>query len=961
MHRPAWLPRFIRIGLAAALVAASMTVSAAAADAAPTQVTAPTVRPDSPTATYEGAAMEIARHYGHDVIVTSETTETSQVVAKPDGTWTQQSYAEPVRVQRDGAWKSIDATLSRAADGSLVSAATVNPVKFSGGGTGPLAALQARNGQWVSLGWQQGSLPTPTVDGGTAVYSEALPGIDLQVTATNDGFSEVLVIKNATAARSAAAKAVKFGLASGSLRLTTDEGGALTAVAADGSVQLRQAQPMWWDSTGEGAGPDGPGGNGVPRPLANVTRDAASETIDAGTVASGNGVTFPVYVDPVWGGGRHAYTFTDNAYPTTSYYNGAGASDAYAHSGYVDVANSDDGHAHVTRAYFQMHLDKAVGKHVLTSTLNTVLKYTSSCTATGVTLRSTTAAFTSSTTWSNQPTLSGVLDTQSGAWRSTCQNGGASGEPLGFNALTPVTTAAANGSIYVYLALVSTNEANWQTWKKFANNPSLVTNYNSVPSVPSSLGVTPCFLACSGTIVTSSATPDLSALSTDDDPSATLRYEWNLQVYSASLGWHDQQADAFPLTTYEAGQDIARWHSATSLPTGLQYRYRVRAFDGYDSSDFSGWTYFNVDTTQPPPPSATITSGAGTDPTTRTGTVGAPITVDFSGTSSSVAIIAYSLYNKVSVYSTAPACGTHNKDIVVICRSGGSFPTATVAALDTSSTLSIRGYDTAGNVSSADGSLPMYVNPDTTNVQAGHAWRVNTSLTTTVPDDGTSSPQDLNVGTGVSNAVDAPNPAVTDVDPVTLDPRATPENVSTFTGSGALKTSTALSGFSMSQNFTFTAWVKPTGTSVMSGSATVGYAIAAQEGTSISGFLVDAYRGQYRFCMPTTQNSTFDGVCATANIPHDGSLVPVWAFIIAQWDWTNKTLRLTVGAPGTPTDVEYHASTAAASGVFDVGVRNQPGQIYPFVGSIFAPTVMQAIASTDQLTALSKYAEPSGL
>ena len=43
-------------------------------------------------------------------------------------------------------------------------------------------------------------LPAPQVNGATATYAEVLSGVDLQVTATTRGYTENLLVKNATAA-----------------------------------------------------------------------------------------------------------------------------------------------------------------------------------------------------------------------------------------------------------------------------------------------------------------------------------------------------------------------------------------------------------------------------------------------------------------------------------------------------------------------------------------------------------------------------------------------------------------------------------------------------------------------------------------------------------------------------------------------------------------------------------------
>ncbi|MEV4616240.1 LamG domain-containing protein, partial [Kitasatospora sp. NPDC049258] len=66
----------------------------------------------------EVAAVVEARRTGKPVEVASKRSETSDVVAQPDGKLVATTYVQPHRVRRAGGWVDIDPALSVRADGS---------------------------------------------------------------------------------------------------------------------------------------------------------------------------------------------------------------------------------------------------------------------------------------------------------------------------------------------------------------------------------------------------------------------------------------------------------------------------------------------------------------------------------------------------------------------------------------------------------------------------------------------------------------------------------------------------------------------------------------------------------------------------------------------------------------------------------------------------------------------------
>ncbi|WP_374983129.1 hypothetical protein [Streptomyces fradiae] len=145
-------------------------------------------------------ASALAAETGEPVEVVAERTEYTTTTANPDGTYTLTQSTTPQRVRgHDGSWRSVDVTLERRPDGTVGPKAAVADVAFSGGGDENLLRLGARQGGAVTLRWQR-PLPQPVLDGATATYAEVFPGTDLQLTATAEGYREVLVVKTPEAA-----------------------------------------------------------------------------------------------------------------------------------------------------------------------------------------------------------------------------------------------------------------------------------------------------------------------------------------------------------------------------------------------------------------------------------------------------------------------------------------------------------------------------------------------------------------------------------------------------------------------------------------------------------------------------------------------------------------------------------------------------------------------------------------
>ena len=182
------------------------------------------------------AAQAKARATGQAVVVGADTTETSQISANPNGSFTDITYVLPVRVRQRGTWIPISTTLIRGPYGSWRPKAATVQVSFSGGGSGPLAVLSSPSGKQLSL-WFPDRLPAPVIRGATATYRSVRPGVDLQVTAGAYGsVTEQLDVHTHAALVSSWLRQLTLTYRAAGLRLATDKSGDILAADATGTI-----------------------------------------------------------------------------------------------------------------------------------------------------------------------------------------------------------------------------------------------------------------------------------------------------------------------------------------------------------------------------------------------------------------------------------------------------------------------------------------------------------------------------------------------------------------------------------------------------------------------------------------------------------------------------------------------------------------------------------------------------
>lgn len=283
--RPIRMPgrRTTAVTLAAAVAATGITYAGLHLDG-DREETGPAPRAKPVT---EAVAVAQAARSGKSVEVTAARTGISTTWARPDGLMAKRLYSSPVRAKVGGEWKDIDTALRRTDQGWEPRATNIGMVFSAGSKTGPAGRDGGRasrtSAQRISLlkgavtadatstplvtlriedhdlqlTWP-GPVPAPIIDGSRALYPEILPGADLVLTADDDGFAQLLVLKNRQAAADPRVKQLTYGVASATLTFRLDPvSGILAAENAVGAEVAVSPTPLMWDSSGRPAVTDG--------------------------------------------------------------------------------------------------------------------------------------------------------------------------------------------------------------------------------------------------------------------------------------------------------------------------------------------------------------------------------------------------------------------------------------------------------------------------------------------------------------------------------------------------------------------------------------------------------------------------------------------------------------------------------------------------------------------------------
>nr|WP_254077084.1 LamG-like jellyroll fold domain-containing protein [Streptomyces pacificus] len=614
-------------------------------------------------------ALAEAQESGKRVEVTGERSERTTVFANPDGfTFTLEESAVPVRVPTaGGGWQAPDATLEIRGDGTVVPKAAAVEMEFSGGGANEPLVKISDQGRSLQMGWP-GKLPKPELDGDSAVYAEVLPGVDLRVTGSVEGFRHVLVVKSPEAAAQEELKQIDYSLKATGLSLLQGKAGNLTAIDDDGNRVFRAPPAQMWDSAGtasgvqpmslatsaldaadaegsdpaevgassaEGAEPDA--GDTVTTMDVKVSDDALSVIPDAEMLTKTEASAFPLYIDPTvtWGESERTLLRSDG-YESYGWGNGAdglgkGMGKCGTWNGYYC------GPGYVQRLYFEFSPASLKGKHVLDATFRVTEPWAFQCDPRWVDLVRTNN-ISSSTTWSSRPKhLDLMVDRYVSAGRGSLCDPDSPDAPIEFNDnpnetnenLTPTVRNFAAGKFSrLTLMLKAHDESDTSAWKRFRNDAVLSVDFVGLPAKPTGIGLvtgsgTVCETTESDPAIVSDPTPPLTATTqtkAGGEKDAQLRVYFDIDHKNSDGTWSDTTAgngDLRPSSGY-VGDGVKLTMSWSTLTEGKLYRYRawVRSYyngggsylSGPSNASTTGWCYFKVDPTAPKAPNITVGS-----------------------------------------------------------------------------------------------------------------------------------------------------------------------------------------------------------------------------------------------------------------------------------------------------------------------------------------------------------------
>ncbi|MEU6484267.1 LamG-like jellyroll fold domain-containing protein [Streptomyces sp. NPDC046887] len=584
----------------------------------------------------EAAARAEAVRTGKPVEITALRGQTREVFATPDGELEAREHLRPVWTRVDGAWRRVDTDLTTLPEGTVSPVASTVELEFSGGGADAPLVRMERAGRVLSLSWPA-PLPKPRLDGPVATYASVLPDVDLRMTAQEDGYTQLLVVKTAQAAASPELAELRLKLSAEKLDVQVTEQGGLRAVdiGAQGTV-FEAPKPLMWDSSpGSGGAATGPKqagkGAAAKAPAAASDLDGEPGAGESGKLAPvgvevpagqkelvlrpdadilrGSDTTYPVYIDPQVSAPRNtAWTMASKYWASSPQWKFNGDPDAGL--GYCDWSYCAP---HDTkRLFYQIPVSAFAGKSILSAEFVVRNTWSASCSARSVELWQT-KGISSSTTWNSQ-NASGFWVKELASVPFAYGFTGCAARDAEFDIKAAVQSAANSKLSTMTFGLRAASESDGYAWKRFSDKAYLRVKYNQAPRQIKMSQLTMEYGGTCKKPADAARVRTLGKIYANDvtDPDGdTVAVEFEAQWDTGDgkgmiTRWKPAR------TSYKkSGSDFAI-NLPSSVPQSKQVSWFVRSYDGaqhspWSSSGSSTGCYFSYDSTVPRAPA--ISSG----------------------------------------------------------------------------------------------------------------------------------------------------------------------------------------------------------------------------------------------------------------------------------------------------------------------------------------------------------------
>lgn len=531
----------------------------------------------------------------------------------------------------------------------LLRGGAVVDLSFSGGGPGAGMIELGKGGKSLTLGWPS-ALPEPVLSGSTATYVNVFQDVDLQLTATAEGYREILVVKTPDAAKNPALEQVRLTASGDGLSVVPGAGGGLQAIDDDGNAIFRGPAGQMWDSAGDEqpgpqtqlmraqqmsvtADPSTPDDPTLPRegdatailPL-KVEDDSVTVHPDL-DLLRGEGTVYPVYIDPPVGLGVSERTKLSSDGDKFWMFEGdkgvgyCGTADGYyCGGGYVD------------RMYFEFAPTALAGKSVLDATFKAKETWSFNCDPHWVDLVRT-DNISEGTRWPGPKQLDWMGDRYVSAGRGDLCSPDQPDRWIEFNDnpdepdenLTSTVRSFADGKMSrLTLMLRAHDEGDARAWKRFDDSVELQVTFAYKPGVPTNVGLIPgdgqtayCNKSYLDPLIVTRTDPIVQARVQTLVEAHKGEEEGSLQAEFAvergdDAAWHQVWSGYMPNPGWHPDETLEKLRMSNRAEGGL-YRYKARtqshwSYSGKTGdlwSSYSSWCYFKIDSTAPKAPRIT--------------------------------------------------------------------------------------------------------------------------------------------------------------------------------------------------------------------------------------------------------------------------------------------------------------------------------------------------------------------